>query len=98
PLFTWCAFDTVLFPPLLQVEAHVQSVCSATGHPITFVATPSAFAISFQRLPCCRLSCPPSGATVCAEPFVSSHSFSRRKRLPRPGWHCIPKRSSSRSR
>ena len=40
PLFTWCAFDTVLFPPLLQVEAHVQSVCSATGHPITFVATP----------------------------------------------------------
>src|ERR1700692_2754759 len=27
PLFTWCAFDTVLFPPLLQVEAHVQSVC-----------------------------------------------------------------------
>jgi alkylmercury lyase len=39
-LFTWCAFDTVLFPPLLQVEAQVQSVCEATGHPITFVATP----------------------------------------------------------
>ena len=30
-LFTWCAFDTVLFPPLLQVEAHVQSVCEASG-------------------------------------------------------------------
>jgi alkylmercury lyase len=25
PLFTWCAFDTVLFPPLLQVEAHTCS-------------------------------------------------------------------------
>jgi alkylmercury lyase len=42
PLFTWCAFDTVLFPPLLQVEAHVQSECSASGQPITFVATRSA--------------------------------------------------------
>lgn len=42
PLFTWCAFDTVLFPSLLQVEAQVQSVCEATDQPITFVATRSA--------------------------------------------------------
>jgi alkylmercury lyase len=41
-LFTWCAFDTVLFPPLLQVEVHVQSICEATDQPITFVATRSA--------------------------------------------------------
>jgi alkylmercury lyase len=39
-LFTWCAFDTVLFPSLLQTEARVQSACSASGHPITFVAMP----------------------------------------------------------
>ncbi len=39
-LFTWCAFDTVLFPPLLALEAHVQSRCSATGQPITFWAGP----------------------------------------------------------
>lgn len=44
PLFTWCAFDTVLFPPLLQVEAQVQSICEATGQPITFVATPERIA------------------------------------------------------
>ncbi len=44
PLFTWCAFDTVLFPPLLQVEAQVQSACSASGQPITFVATPEGIA------------------------------------------------------
>jgi alkylmercury lyase len=43
-LFTWCAFDTVLFPSLLQVEAHVQSECSASGLPITFVATPEGIA------------------------------------------------------
>ncbi len=43
-LFTWCAFDTILFPSLLQVEAHVQSECSASGQPITFVATPKGIA------------------------------------------------------
>jgi alkylmercury lyase len=42
PLFTWCAFDTILFPPLLQETAHVQSVCEASGLPITFVATRGA--------------------------------------------------------
>jgi len=40
-LFTWCAFDTVLFPSLLQVEAQVQSECAASGQPITFRAGPS---------------------------------------------------------
>lgn len=39
-LYTWCAFDTVLFPPSLQAEARVQSTCPVTGHPIIFVATP----------------------------------------------------------
>jgi alkylmercury lyase len=38
-LYTWCAFDTVLFPALLQREAEVHSVCAATRTPITFVAT-----------------------------------------------------------
>jgi alkylmercury lyase len=38
-LFTWCAFDTVLFPPSLQAEAKVQSTCPITGQSITFVAT-----------------------------------------------------------
>ncbi len=39
-LSTWCAFDTVLFPPSLQAGAHVQSTCPVTGQPITFVDTP----------------------------------------------------------
>jgi len=40
PLFTWCAFDTVLFPPTLRETAQVQSTCPVIGQPITFVATP----------------------------------------------------------
>ncbi len=39
-LYTWCAFDTVLFPPSLRVEAQVQSTCPVTGQPISFVVTP----------------------------------------------------------
>ena len=39
-LYTWCAFDTVLFPPSLRAEARVQSTCPVTDHSITFVATP----------------------------------------------------------
>ena len=40
PLYTWCAFDTVLFPPSLGQTAHVSSTCPSTEQPITFVATP----------------------------------------------------------
>jgi alkylmercury lyase len=47
-LYTWCAFDTVLFPPSLHVEAQVQSTCPVTGQPITFVATPEG---TVQDLP-----------------------------------------------
>jgi alkylmercury lyase len=39
-LFTWCAFDTVLFPPLLALEAQVQSACAASGQPIRFRVRP----------------------------------------------------------
>jgi alkylmercury lyase len=39
-LYTWCAFDTVLFPPSLRAEVLVQSSCAQTGHCISFVVTP----------------------------------------------------------
>jgi len=38
-LYTWCAFDTVLLPPFLSVEAQVQSTCPVTSQTITFIAT-----------------------------------------------------------
>jgi alkylmercury lyase len=39
-LYTWCAFDTVLFSPLLALEARVHSACEVSSQPITFIATP----------------------------------------------------------
>lgn len=38
-LYTWCAFDTVLFPSLLQHESHIQSICAASELPISFRVT-----------------------------------------------------------
>ena len=39
-LFAWCAFDTVLYPPQLQAEARVHSMCPITSRTISFIATP----------------------------------------------------------
>jgi alkylmercury lyase len=64
PLYTWCAFDTVLFPPLLDVEAQVDSVCAASRQPISFVASPAgvteqlpATAVVSLLLPAERCDC-----------------------------------------
>jgi alkylmercury lyase len=40
PLYTWCAFDTVLFPALLGRRAQVRSHCHATGVPIRYSIDP----------------------------------------------------------
>jgi alkylmercury lyase len=33
-LYTWCAWDTLFLPELLDTGAHVRSHCAATGEPI----------------------------------------------------------------
>lgn len=75
-LFTWCAFDTVLFPALLQTQARIQSMCEITGQPITFLATPEgitcctpATSVLSLILPSARCEC--VRGTFCAQ----SHFF-----------------------
>src|SRR5438105_3142008 len=34
-LYTWCAFDTVLLPPQLDVQAQVQSTCPVSPLPLS---------------------------------------------------------------
>src|SRR5258708_35105128 len=95
PLFTWCAFDTVLFPPLLQVEARVQSVCEASDQPITFVATPEGITDLFPAtsvlsliLPAERCDC--VRGTFCQQSlfFQSEEAASRWMALhPEAGLH-----------
>src|SRR3984893_10285692 len=91
-LYTWCAFDTVLFPPSLLAEAQVQSTCPVTGHPITFVATPSgvvkylaptssvmSLIIPSERSECAR-------ATFCEQSlfFEAQHDADTSLRAPPP--------------
>lgn len=40
-LYTWCAFDALVFPIAHGWTAEVRSVCPASGQPITFTVTPS---------------------------------------------------------
>lgn len=79
-LFTWCAFDTVLFPSLLQAKAQVQSTCKATGQPIAFIATPDGItdltpitSVLSLSLPSARCEC--VRGTFCAQ----SHFFQTRE-------------------
>jgi alkylmercury lyase len=79
-LFTWCAFDTVLFPSLLQTKAHVQSTCKTTGQPIAFIATPDgitdltpATSVLSLSLPSARCEC--IRGIFCAQ----SHFFQTRE-------------------
>lgn len=39
-LYTWCAFDTLFFPPLLGCRARVTSRCALSGLPIALEVTP----------------------------------------------------------
>ncbi|MDI9700797.1 organomercurial lyase MerB [Burkholderia cenocepacia] len=41
-LYTWCAFDTLFFPALINRTAHVVSRCAATGIPVSLTVTPTA--------------------------------------------------------
>lgn len=42
-LYTWCAFDTLFFPPLLDCSARIDSRCALSGAPIALEVTPQGF-------------------------------------------------------
>ncbi len=41
-LYTWCAWDTLFIPELLDATAHVTSTCAATNEPIRLTVSPTA--------------------------------------------------------
>jgi alkylmercury lyase len=42
-LYTWCAWDTLLLPALLDQPAQVESNCPVTGRAVRFTVEPSRF-------------------------------------------------------
>jgi alkylmercury lyase len=42
-LYTWCAWDTLFLPGLLDQPAYVESNCAVTGHAVRLTAEPSGF-------------------------------------------------------
>lgn len=39
-LYTWCALDTLAFPPLLDEPVQINSPCHTTGQPVRLTVTP----------------------------------------------------------
>jgi alkylmercury lyase len=74
-LFTWCAFDTVLFPPSLAEIAHVQSTCSVTGQSITFVATPFGTVKDLTPTEACMSLIIPAKHSDCVRATFCEHSL-----------------------
>ena len=42
-LYTWCAWDTLFLPAMLDQSAHVESNCPVSGHAVRLTAEPSGF-------------------------------------------------------
>jgi alkylmercury lyase len=97
PFYTWCAFDTVLFPALLGRSAEVRSLCHATGIPIRCSIgmsglenlVPAAAVISLiapEETACCDLQ---SGFCQQAH-FFASPSAARAWRAAHETGHVLP--------
>lgn len=39
-LYTWCAWDALIYPPILDRTAEVESTCPASGETIRLTVTP----------------------------------------------------------
>jgi alkylmercury lyase len=71
-LFTWCAFDTLLFPCWLGQPARVEAECPESGTPIRLEVTPARLArlepttaVISLRLPAAVEPCPNVRAAFC---------------------------------
>lgn len=64
PLYTWCAWDTLFLPALLDEPAQVNSTCPATGAAVRLTVAPDRVLASHPQD--VRVSFPPAGQTSTA--------------------------------
>jgi alkylmercury lyase len=74
-LFTWCAFDTVLFPPQLRAAARVQSTCPVTGRSISFVVSPEGSVKDLTPASCVMSLIIPAERRDCVRASFCEHSL-----------------------
>ncbi|WP_406011622.1 organomercurial lyase [Streptomyces sp. NBC_00637] len=46
PAYTWCALDTLIFPGVLGVTAHVESPCQTTGILVRLTVAPACATVA----------------------------------------------------
>jgi alkylmercury lyase len=65
PLYTWCAWDTLFLPALLDEPAQVNSTCPATGAAVRLTVVPDRVVASHPQD--VRVSFPPAGQASTAD-------------------------------
>ena len=95
-LYTWCAWDTLFIPRVLDAEAHVESRCPITGRPIRLEITSHGVAsvVPSEALMSFQVECEP-GALASLPRASSTHAvatftFSARRRRRAYGTLSIP--------
>lgn len=71
-LYTWCAFDAIVFPIAHGWTAEVRSVCPASGQPITFTVTPSEVTSRSPREAVAAVVMPSEGASAATAEKVKA--------------------------
>ncbi len=64
-LFTWCAFDTLFFPIILNQPAHVESPCPVTGVNVRLTVTPEGVEHLDPTSAVVSIVIPESSGTCC---------------------------------
>jgi len=79
-LYTWCAWDTLFLPALLEARATVESVCRGSGQPVRLAIGPSAIeaadpeglSVSFLLPDPAAMRADPIGSFCCHVHFFGS--------------------------
>lgn len=96
-LFTWCAWDAVSYPALLQRTAQVESRCAATGNAIQMIVTPTdvrnvepaGTVVSFIPVDGCGNSAGVRGGFCDHVHFFSSTAVAAEWLAEHPGGHLL---------
>jgi alkylmercury lyase len=73
-LYTWCAWDTLFIPRVLNAEAHVESRCPITGRPIRLDITSCGVAsvVPSEALMSFQVECEPGGGRKPSRSVVNA--------------------------
>lgn len=74
-LYTWCAFDTLFFPALIEKPARVQSTCPVTGLSIALEISPDELSVAQPSTAVISMMAPAPKASIRTTFCCNVHFF-----------------------